>query len=415
MKLQFVFVFILMLGMRVYAQEIRGVVDLHAHVASHIPYWFMLFGGDPESAVSSDLTYDHGHHQVMNLELLKKSGVKIYVQATLVNILGLTKSIAEKQVLEQLEYVGNLVKQHSADFAVAHNPAEARAIIAQGKIAFVHAFEGAEFLIDTVEDAQAWQKRGVAMIGPIHLGDNQYGDSAVMKGRLVVVNLLGWFKRTFWPSSRQGLSPLGQTAIQNMFKAGIIVDTAHMSDLSLDETLTAAKSVQLPIIMSHGYVRDIRAEERGLTNQQIKDIYSLGGMIAVTGATFMLQPHTPLTPPLPETHCDRSIDDYLLHIHHLEKQLGLNAVPIALGTDFNGFVPHFRPKYGDEGCQPVSALKRAPLPFDVQGLAGPHLLPSMFEYLEKESVGVDSYQQSGERFLQIWERVIAYGKGKGDL
>ncbi len=393
---------------RAFSGEVKGVVDLHAHIASHIPYWFMLFGGDPESTASPDLTHDHAYHQVMNLELLKKSGVKIYLQATLVNILGFSKTIAEKQVLEQLEYVENLAKRNSADFAVAHNPAEARAIIAQGKIAFVHAFEGAEFLLDTLDDVRAWQKRGVAMIGPIHLGDNQYGDSAVMKGRLVVVNLIGWLKRTFWPSSRQGLSPLGQVAIQNMFKAGIIVDTAHMSELSLEDTLQEAKKLQLPVIMSHGYVRDIRDEERGLTNQQMKSIYDLGGMIAVTGATFMLHPHNPLIPPLPENHCERSIDDYLLHISHIEKQFGVNSVPIGLGTDFNGFVPHFRPKYGDAGCSPVSAILGKPLPFDVLGLAGPHLLPSMFNYLERISPGVQSYDRSAERFLQIWEKATSY-------
>ena len=155
-------------------------------------------------------------------------------------------------------------------------------------------------------------------------------------------------------------------------------------------------------------MREIRDEERGLTNEQIKGLYGLGGMIAVTGAVEMLHPHGPLKSPLPADHCRGTIDDYLLHIRHLEKLMGKNGVPIALGTDFNGFVPHSRPKYGPKGYLPESALKEAPLAFDVQGLAGPHLLPSMFEYLKRQSIGVDAFEQSAERFLQIWEKVLAY-------
>ncbi len=378
-------------------KEIVGLVDLHAHLAVHLPFWFMLFGGDPEKASSPKLTYSHAHHQHMNVDLLKKSGVKIYVQAALVNSFGCSKAKAEKQVLEQLEYVENVAKRHANDFAVAHTPEEARSIIAQGKMALIHALEGAEFLIDSVDDARFWRKRGVAMIAPIHLTDNEYGDASIMSGIKAVVNWKGWLKRAFWPSSRHGLTVLGKVAINNLLKAGIIIDTAHMSEQSLDQTLGLTATAKMPTIMSHGFVRQIRQEERGLTDRQIKSIYDLGGMLAITAGLPMLHPHGPLTPPVSSDHCQGSVDDYLLHVQHLEKLLGVNTQPMALGTDFNGFVAHLRPKCG-------AALTD----FDRQGLAGPHLIPSMMDYLKNKNVGVESYNRSAERFLQIWEQAVVH-------
>src|SRR5690606_22210466 len=152
-----------------------------SHLAAHLSYGFMLFGGDPESTPPLAETYDHNHKfkQQLYYEWLLHSGIQIHLMAAIPNIFAFTKNQAFAQVEEQLKYVEDFVQKHSKEFALARTPDEARVAIAEGKIVLVHAIEGGEYLLDTLEDAKHWAKRGVAMIGPIHLIDNDYGGSAV--------------------------------------------------------------------------------------------------------------------------------------------------------------------------------------------------------------------------------------------
>jgi|GEM_PF-543366 len=394
-------------------EVVRGIVDLHSHIHSHLPYGFMLFGGDPELPADPELTYKHPFKQHMNLDLLKKSGISIYMSATLINVFAFTESQARKQVLEQMEYLEKMVARHSKDFALAKTPEEARQAIQEGKIVFIHCFEGADYLIDTPAEAKEWAKRGVAMAGPIHLVDNVYGDASVMSSFRAILNWKGWLKRTFIPSWREGLSDEGKIAVENLLKAGIIVDTAHMSEKSFDQTVTMAKGQGLGVVMSHGFARHVREEERGLTDEQIRELYLNGGMGAVTGGGNMIHPHNNQSVPIryPADYCRDSIDDYLMHVRYFEGRLGINAFPLGLGTDFNGFVPGHKPRFGDLGCFENGGVTA----FDKEGLAGPHRIPDMLAYLKTQAVGVEAYYQSAEHFLSMWEKARKYAESFNQL
>lgn len=357
------------------------VVDLHSHLASHLAYGFLLFGGDPESAPPEikKVTHQHKHHQQLYREWLLRSGVQLHLMAAIPNVFALTRDIAWAQVEEQLKYVEDFVSQHPKEFVLAKNPKEARTAMEQGKIVLLHAIEGGEYLLDTPEDAQHWARRGVAMIGPIHLVDNEYGGASVMTGGRSLLNWKGILR-----SEEKGLSPEGKQAIEHMMKAGLIIDTAHMSSKSLDETIAFARPHRLPLVMSHGFFRAIREEERGLTDAQIRELLDLGSLMGLTlgGATL-----TPLKGPAHPACASGSVADFHAHSEFFSGKFSRSS--LALGTDFNGFVDHL-----------------APCPTQGKGIWETGVrTPVDLGVLVKE-ISPTLWENSAEKFLEIWERAL---------
>jgi len=396
------------------ADEVVGVVDLHAHIASHLPYGFMLFGGTPTDQPSKEFSYKHNHQQQMYVEWVRSSGIKIFVQAALVNIFGFTKDIAKRQIKEQLAYVENLVKDHADIFALARTPQEARVAIAKGKTVFVHALEGAEYLVDSKEEAETLYQQGVVMVGPIHLVDNEYGDASILKGFKKLLNWKGLITRGIVSSPGDGLTEKGKKAIEYLIEAGILVDMAHMSEVSTNQVLEISSHYFAPVIMSHGMLRGIRQEERGLTDVQLKAIYKNAGLIGLTGGLDYLNPSSDKIEnkevTLPADYCQHSIDDFNFHYDYFNKLFANEKYAVAWGSDANGFVSHYRPKYGEEGngmAAPVGSSN----PYNVRGMESLAYFPNFLKALTEMGKDTKALESSAEAFLRSWERALKIREG----
>jgi microsomal dipeptidase-like Zn-dependent dipeptidase len=374
-----------------FSAEVSGIADLHVHLAAHIPYGFMLQGGTPEDSPPNEMSSDHAFHQQMYAPWLRASEIKLFVNATLASVFSLSREAARKEILEQLRYSEQFLKQEKG-LSLARSPEEARTLIDQGEIVFVHALEGADGLIESADDAEFWAKQGVAVIGPIHLINIPYGEASLLEGAKSILNWKALCKRLFG-NSPEGLTAKGKDAIGHLRDVGIIVDTAHMSSLSLRDTLSLLQDV--PVIMSHGGLKAIRDDERSLSDDELKAIYKNDGLIALTGAKDLL---TPLGPRPPD-HCPQTLEDFSLHAKHFYTVLP--GRPVAFGSDFNGFVNHFGPdcRGGTQGHGKT-------------GLTHPGALPEMWRELELKAQSVSPFKGSAEAFLTIWERVRAQSKNQ---
>ncbi len=365
-----------------------SVVDLHSHLASHLAYGLILKGGTPDDAppVLEGFTHQHKFHQHLYRDWLKKSGVHIHLMAALPNVFAFTRDQAWKQVEEQLQYVEDFAKRYADDFVLAKTPVEAQAGLAANKIVLLHAIEGGEYLLDSQADANHWAKRGVAMIGPIHLIDIDYGDSCLMHGRQVL-NWKGAVRRGVLGGVDRGLSDKGKAALAYMMKAGVVIDTAHMSPKSLDDTLTLTKAENLPVTLSHGFFREMRQEERGLTAESFKRLYDQGGLFGLTLGGFALYP---LDGQDKENCTLGSVADFKRHIDYVTS-ISAGRPILALGTDSNGFVDHLAPCLGSGDDSGVWATGvRTPMDFGIL----------------TQQIAPDHWQQSGERFLAIWQAAL---------
>ncbi len=131
----------------------------------------------------------------------------------------------------------------------------------------------------------------------------------------------------------RSLTPLGEAAINEMMKLGMIIDVDHMSERSMRKTFDIAKAVPggYPLVMGHNGVRE-RAKpgeevsERSAPADLVRDLAQLGGMVG--------QGTSHLNPP-------NFVADYNKTLNEFKTTLGnTNAVGfVGLGTDANGFEP----------------------------------------------------------------------------
>ena len=388
-----------------------GIADLHSHPAMHLSYGFLMDGKSPDDPPNEGITPEHARLQHMYKEWLVQSGVKLYVAAAIPNIFAFNKESARQQVIEQMKYVEDFVERYSQHFYLAKDPQSAREKILEGKIVFVHAFEGGEFLVDTLEEAKEWSRQGVAMIGPIHLVDNFYGEASIIPGGKSILNWRGVLWRRFLNAKPRGLTTLGNQAMSHLFNAGIIIDTAHMNDVSMDQTLSLAEKIQVPLISSHGYLRKFRDEDRSWTEEQIERFKKLGGLLAIT-----LAPKSLLDYPGPaddSIKCQLGLGNYARQFSYLSDRLG-GQEPIAYGSDFNGMVDHFYPCQKESWPLATETLDTTITSFWSQGLRHPGDLPAFKQALNAElaKIGKDTsaHDQSAERFLTIWEKALEYSR-----
>ncbi len=92
-----------------------------------------------------------------------------------------------------------------------------------------------------------------------------------------------------------GLSQAGKNGLQRMFKAGLLVDLAHMSEQSTENALAIAERYRMPVLDTHTGFRDERScalSERSMTFAQARRLSGLGGVVGL-GTEGDTQP-TPL-------------------------------------------------------------------------------------------------------------------------
>lgn len=135
-----------------------------------------------------------------------------------------------------------------------------------------------------------------------------------------------------------GLTALGKEVLRRMGEMGIIVDVSHLGEKSFYDVL---RFCQKPPVASHSSVYALCPSERNLKDEQLKALFSLGG---VAGINFY-----PLF--LTETPKAATGYDILRHIEYIVHRGG--EMCVGLGSDFDGV--SFLPK-GVEGLPFFSRL-----------------------------------------------------------
>ena len=148
-----------------------------------------------------------------------------------------------------------------------------------------------------------FKEMGVCYITLCHNGDNDICDSA--KGN----------------KEWNGLSPFGRDVIHEMNRLGIMVDVSHASEKSFYDALEYS---QYPIIASHSSVRALCNHPRNLTDMQIRDLASMGGVVQICLYKGFIN----------EEEEKASLSDAINHIDHIVQLVGPDHV--GIGSDFDG-------------------------------------------------------------------------------
>jgi microsomal dipeptidase-like Zn-dependent dipeptidase len=393
-------------------------------------------------------------------------------------------------------------------FRIVKTPAEARSAISAGKLAVVlgievdHPFgcrDGGPCTEQTISDAvDKYYAKGVRHLFPVHNFDNQFGHPAAWQDGINVGNrvatghwwsvedcggqgygfkfsnltqffigLLGFggLGDPGYPSNQischaQGLTPLGTALLNKLKDKGMIIDIDHMSNKSLDATLTWAEANDYPVVASHGLFFELHNQtyisgesagrhERLRTLNQLTRIKNVGGMVTVmlkddvqdTGNKGKVAPAPYQNGTVPQNciHSTKTLADALQYA--VDKMGG----PVAFGSDFNGIAGHIGPRFGTDACGGDGAVLQEifhliqlregnklqypfTLPgfgtfdkqvtgkktfdFNVDGLAHVGLLPDMVKDLLNIGVDADDIFNSAEGYVKVWEKAEG-GPGSG--
>jgi membrane dipeptidase len=206
------------------------------------------------------------------------------------------------------------------------------------RVAILPAIEGGEALGDTAKTIAQVKQQGIVYI-TLAWGDNSLTGSAFGENR--------------------GLSGIGLEIMSEMNSHSILVDVSHMSDAAFEDVVKYSNRM---FIASHSNCRSLCNIKRNLTDDQIREIASRGGVIGInfsaaflneevrkfqlpygekinqamaTGDPDAWKLYDEINKELEITSPRATLDDIVDHMEHIIDLVGYKHV--ALGSDFDGF------------------------------------------------------------------------------
>ncbi len=271
------------------------VVDLHNDLLTKL----VLRGGDLSRRHGAQALYNPLAFDI-DVPKLKEGGVDA-LGCLLFAGMGL---MARRRFWKQLDEFERLFEKHP-ELVRARTAADLRAAKAAGRIALFLGVEGALAVEDDPRTLEKLAAAGVRYFGVCWNKTNKAGVSS------------------FDRKNGGGLSSVGRELIAECNRLGIMVDVSHASKRTFWDLLDASKT---PVFSSHSGCEALKLHARNLDDEQLRAVGKQGGVVGVIFAANML---SGLFESTVETICD--------HLEHVVEVAGEDAV--ALGSDFDGFVP----------------------------------------------------------------------------
>lgn len=211
----------------------------------------------------------------------------------------------EIDVIKNLELVTNLIKENNLI------PAETK---------YIKGIEGLDYL-NNIDDVDKLYELGIRSVNIVWNNDNKFGGGA--RG-----------------NTNQGLTDLGKKLIKKLAQTNIAIDVSHANTKTFYDIIEYCQEIKKeninPIVFaSHSNCKAICDVPRNLTDDQIKEIANIGGVIGIVGV---------------KQFCSEEEEDYkqkyLENINHIKNLLG-SVDNICLSTDNMEFYKIETEKYSE--------------------------------------------------------------------
>jgi membrane dipeptidase len=273
---------------------------------------------------------------------------------------------ARKDAEGLLGAIEKVVADYPQQAGLATSPQDAYRLEGQGKRAIFIGMENGYPIGKDLSLLKKYYDRGVRYLTLCHSADNDICDSSQDRRQ----------------PEDNGLSDFGKHVVAECNRLGIMVDVSHASDRSFFDVLEVTRA---PIIASHSCVRALRDIPRNASDPMLRALASNGGVIQVSMVSENIKeiPTNPLAikardeleakygsypfKNVQDENLRRKLSDELIgiyerfptpkatvrdfvdHIDHVVKLIGVNHV--GIGTDFDGG--------GElEDCEDVSEFPR---------------------------------------------------------
>ncbi|MFN3958340.1 MAG: dipeptidase [Parvularculaceae bacterium] len=263
---------------------------------------------------------------------------------------------AREIAFTRLAAIHRFARAYPAEIGLARSVKEARRIAKSGrKVAFIGMENAFPLGPDPQQaDVDRLARDGVRYAGVTHFGHNQFGDSSNPDTEAGEVE-----------GPNGGLTQRGRDLVAMLNRAGIMVDVSHASR---DVMMQAAALSTAPIIASHSGAKAIADSPRNLDDEQLRALKANGGVVQIVALDVYVKPLNAAQMALqdrirkemkletsaaraamsPEREADyerrmaerwtisprASVADFVDHIDHVVKTIGVDHVGIA--SDFDG-------------------------------------------------------------------------------
>lgn len=263
---------------------------------------------------------------------------------------------AREIAFTRLSAIHRFVNAYPAEIGLARTAKEARRIAKSGrKVAFIGLENAFPLGPDPqVADIARIAADGVRYAGITHFGHNQFGDSSNPNTEAGEVE-----------GPNGGLTAKGRDLVAALNRNGIMVDVSHASR---DVMLQATSLSTAPIIASHSGAKAIADSPRNLDDAQLQALKANGGVVQIVALDIYVKPLNDAQKALQdkirkemklETSAARaamsaeteaeydkrmderwnispraSVSDFVDHIDHVVKTIGVDHVGVA--SDFDG-------------------------------------------------------------------------------
>jgi membrane dipeptidase len=233
------------------------VMDGHVHVTNRI-YWE---GIDPWQPNTPGGGWDFAR--------AKTGGVNCIIE-NIGTYAAWNYDYTPKQSLRLIETLLKFATAHSDDMAIALSPADARKVIAGGKMAvFIGCESGFDHEGDTLV-LEALHRLGLRTVQfATQTGFNAFADSATAP-------LQGGQAPNFYG----GINDLGRKLVAKMNDLGILIDVTHGTAATMAQLVDASRT---PVVASHEVIRSVSGTS-GISDDLIKAIAAKGGLVGIHGA-----------------------------------------------------------------------------------------------------------------------------------
>lgn len=176
---------------------------------------------------------------------------------------------AARRTLQQIDAMYRVIDSAPDHVELATTAAEARRIVATGKIAALMGIEGGHAIEDDLSLLRIYHRLGVRYMTLTHFNTNNWADSSGDESR--------------W----EGLAPFGEEVVREMNRIGMIVDISHVSDETFWDVMQITTK---PVIASHSSCRALCDHPRNLSDDMIRAVADNGGVVGINFYSEFVDP-----------------------------------------------------------------------------------------------------------------------------
>ncbi len=202
------------------------------------------------------------------MEGFKKGGVDVIVSSIFVDS-DLLPEMAQKKALAQIAAFYEELDTCGGQFVLATCAEDIEKARRENKLAIMLAFEGAEPLSGDPSLLRVFYALGVRILGLCWSRSNWAADGS----RFFDFDYQGY-----------GLTEGGRELVRQAEQLGMVIDISHTNEKTFWDVVEASHQ---PIIATHSCARALSDTPRNLSDDQIRAIAKLGGVIGINGASLV--------------------------------------------------------------------------------------------------------------------------------